>query len=82
MKRPDRKETEARAVLESAPQAPVPTDLAGRAVLRGLRLARRRRTAALLLWVFFAAAVALAVWAGVAEPWDTSPAETTPPLGW
>jgi hypothetical protein len=32
--------------------------------------------------VFFAAAVAFAVWAALAEPWMGEPAQTTPPLGW
>jgi hypothetical protein len=82
MRLPDRKETEVRGLLESAPLAPVPTDLAGRAVERGLRVAHRRRTAALLLWLFFAAAVAFAVWAAFAEHWIGEPVRTTPPLGW
>jgi ferric-dicitrate binding protein FerR (iron transport regulator) len=82
MKPPDRKETEVRGLLESVPPASVPPDLAERAVLRGLRVAHRRRTAALLLWAFFAAAVAFAVWAAVAEPWVGEPVQTTPPLGW
>lgn len=71
-----------RGLLESAPLAPVPPDLAGRALLRGLRVARRRRTAALLLWLFFAAALAVAVWAAFAQPWLAQPARTTTPLGW
>nr|WP_206322212.1 hypothetical protein [Streptomyces sp. HNM0575] len=79
---PDRKETEVRALLESVPPVPVPTDLAARALARGLRLAHRRRAVALLLWAFFAAAVAFAVWAAVTEPWMGEPAQTTPPLGW
>lgn len=82
MRLPDRKETEVRRLLESVPPAAVPTDLAGRALLRGLRIAHRRRTLALLLWGFFAVAVAVAVWAAVAEPWMGQPAVTTPPLGW
>ncbi|MCH6162283.1 hypothetical protein [Streptomyces marispadix] len=82
MRLPDRKETEVRALLESVPPAPVPPDLAERARSRGLRLAHRRRTAALLLWAFFAVAVAFAVWAAVTEPWVGEPAHTTPPLGW
>ncbi|OEU85415.1 hypothetical protein DB35_15020 [Streptomyces abyssalis] len=82
MRVPDRKETEVRALLESVPPAPVPADLAERALRRGLRVAHRRRTAALLLWAFFAVAVAFAVWAAVAEPWAVQPARTTPPLGW
>jgi ferric-dicitrate binding protein FerR (iron transport regulator) len=82
MKLPDRKETEVRGLLEAGPSEPVPPDLADRAMLRGLRLAQRRRAVQVALWVFFAAAVAFAVWAALAEPWMEEPAQTTPPLGW
>ncbi|SCK26659.1 hypothetical protein [Streptomyces sp. WMMB 322] len=82
MRLPDRKETQVRRILESVPPAPVPTDLAARALARGLRIAQRRRTAALVLWVFFAVALAVAVWAAVAQPWAGEPARTTPPAGW
>ncbi len=82
MRLPDRKETEVRAMLESGTPGPVPTDLAERAMLLGLRTAHRRRTAQWLLWIFFAAAVAFAVWAAVTEPWLGPPQQTTPPLGW
>lgn len=82
MRLPDRKETEVRRLLESVPPVPVPTDLAGRALLRGMRIAQRRRTFALLLWGFFVVAVGFAVWAAVAEPWMGEPTVTTPPLGW
>lgn len=79
---PDRKQTEVRALLESVPPAAVPTDLAARARSRGVRLAQRRRAVALVLWAFFAAALAFALWAGVTEPWIGQPARTTPPSGW
>lgn len=82
MRLPDRKETEVRRLLESVPPAPVPTDLAVRAMARGLRIANRRRVAALLLWGFFAVALAVAVWAATAEPWAGEPARMTPPAGW
>lgn len=82
MRRPDRKEIEVRALLEAQPHPPVPADLAERALARGLRLARRRRAAAVVLWAFFAAVLALAVWAGITEPWASEPAQTTPPTGW
>ncbi|WP_314171834.1 hypothetical protein [Streptomyces winkii] len=82
MRLPDRKESEVRGLLESVPPAPVPPDLAERALVRGLRTAHRRRTAALLLWAFFAAAVAFAVWAAITEPWAGPSVQTTPPLGW
>lgn len=82
MKLPDRKETEVRGLLEGGPYAPVPPDLAQRAVRRGQRAQRRRRTAQLLLWLFFAATVAFAAWAVLAEPWAGPPSRTTPPLGW
>lgn len=82
MKLPDRKQTEVRRLLESGQQAPVPPDLAERAVLRGTRLARRRRAVQFVLWTFFAVAVGFAVWAVVAAPWAGEPASTTPPVGW
>ncbi|RAJ71647.1 hypothetical protein K378_00467 [Streptomyces sp. Amel2xB2] len=82
MRLPDRKETEVRGLLESVPLAPVPPDLALRALLRGLRIARRRRTAALLLWLVFTFALAFAVWAAVAQPWAAEPVQTTTPTGW
>ena len=82
MRPPDRKETEVRALLEAGPAAAVPPDLAERALLRGLRLARRRRTVQLALWTFFVLALALAAWASLTQPWVTEPTQTTPPLGW
>ncbi|MGH3311352.1 MAG: hypothetical protein ACRDP3_12325 [Streptomyces sp.] len=82
MRLPDRKEAEVRGLLEGGPPPPVPPDLAVRAELRGIRLLHRRRTLHLVLWAFFAAAVAFGVWAAVAEPWAAQPALTTPPVGW
>jgi hypothetical protein len=82
VKLPDRKETEVRGLLEAGPHEAVPHDLAERAVLRGVRLAQRRRGVQLVLWVFFAASIALAVWALLADPWIGEPSQTTPPLGW
>lgn len=82
MKLPDRKETEVRGLLEGGPPVAVPHDLAERAVLRGLRMTQRRRTVQLVLWAFFVASVAFAVWAVLAEPWVGEPTQTTPPLGW
>ncbi|HEV7628029.1 MAG TPA: hypothetical protein VGO89_16165 [Streptomyces sp.] len=82
MKLPDRKETEVRGLLEGGPPEAVPPDLAQRAVVRGLRMAHRRRTVQLALWAFFAAAVVFAVWVVLAGPWVGEPTQTTPPLDW
>lgn len=82
MKLPDRKEAEVSLLLEGGPPELVPTDLAGRAVLRGLRLVHRRRTLQVALWAFFAAALAFALWVALAQPWAAPPMQTTPPVDW
>lgn len=79
---PDRKEHEARALLQSVAPAPVPGEVTRRALARGERMVRRRRVVQILLWAFFAAALGFAVWAAVAQPWLGPPATTTPPAGW
>lgn len=83
MTRRERREDEVRRLLDS-PHPQVPGDLAARAVARGTRLLRRDRVMRRALWLLLcAAAVAFAVWASVAEPWEVPPAGTTPPLeGW
>ncbi|MET7618240.1 hypothetical protein [Streptomyces sp. NPDC005408] len=79
----ERKEAEVRRMLETR-HPPVPADLAARATEHGTRLLRRHRALRRALWLLLVAAViAFAVWAAVAQPWATSPADTTPPLeGW
>ncbi|MFB7559580.1 hypothetical protein [Streptomyces brevispora] len=78
-----RREDEVRRMLEG-PHPQVPADLAERAVERGGRLLRRRRALRVLgLLVLIAALAAFTVWAVSVQPWQSSPAETTPPLdGW
>ena len=79
---PDRKEREARALLVAVAPAPVPAEVTERALARGERLMRRRRVVQLALWAFFVAALGLAVWAAIAQPWLGPPLTTTPPAGW
>lgn len=66
------------------PRPQVPAELAARAAERGGRLLRRRRVLHRLgLLALVAGVAAFTVWAVVAEPWQTPPAGTTPPLeGW
>ncbi|MEU8503323.1 hypothetical protein AB0C40_01090 [Streptomyces brevispora] len=76
-----RREDEVRRMLEG-PHPQVPADLAERAVERGGRLLRRRRALRVLgLLVLIAALAAFMVWADSVQPWQSPPAETTPPLG-
>ncbi|USQ83191.1 hypothetical protein NFX46_04985 [Streptomyces phaeoluteigriseus] len=79
MNRPER-EAAVRQIMErSVPR--LPPELYTDAVRRGSRMLRRRTLARRLLWLLlWAAAVAFAVWAMVAEPWVEPPSETTPPL--
>ncbi|MEU8654877.1 hypothetical protein [Streptomyces sp. NPDC048737] len=82
MNRPQR-EAAVRQIMErTVPR--LPPGLCTDAVRRGSRMLRRRTLARRLLWLLlWAAAVAFAVWAAVAEPWVEPPSETTPPLtGW
>ncbi len=83
MTRHEDKEAAVRRMLDT-PHPPVPADLAVRAAASGARRARLERVARRLLWgLFVVAAVAFAVWASAARPWEVPPAETTPPLeGW
>ncbi|BAG19406.1 hypothetical protein ACIQUZ_27995 [Streptomyces griseus] len=81
--RRDPREEQVRRMLDG-PHPALPPDLAAWAVLRGGRRLRRRRavrrTAGLLLAL---ALSALLVWAGVEQPWESEPAQVTPPLqGW
>ena len=83
MKLPDRKETEVRGLLEAGP----PEARAARP--RGARRAARSsawRSGAgrvqLVLWVFFAAGVALRRLGRAGRPLVGPAAQTTPPLGW
>ncbi|MFG2403624.1 hypothetical protein ACGFR8_04650 [Streptomyces brevispora] len=76
-----RREDEVRRMLEG-PHPQVPADLAERAVERGGRLLRRRRALRVLgLLVLIAALAAFTAWAVSVQPWQSPPAETTPPLG-
>ncbi|MEV0124806.1 hypothetical protein AB0I16_25290 [Streptomyces sp. NPDC050703] len=76
----ERKEAAVRRLLDGVPP-PVPRELYEEAVRRGGRRLRRHRAVRRLLWfALFAAVVAFAVWASVAQPWVEPPAETTPPL--
>ncbi len=78
---PDRKETEVRRLLDG-PAAPLPPDMASRAVGCGARLLRRRRAVRVVLWfVATCAVLAFAAWAAVVHPWIAPPSSTTPPLG-
>ncbi|MFH9298243.1 hypothetical protein [Streptomyces sp. NPDC017520] len=81
--RRDPREERIRRMLDG-PHPVLPPDLAMRAVRHGgrrLRLRRAvRRTA---LWLAAVALVVFLVWAGVEQPWETEPAQVTPPLeGW
>jgi ferric-dicitrate binding protein FerR (iron transport regulator) len=83
MNLPDRKEIEARRLLD-APAPAVPPDLAARSSALGGRLLRRRHALHAALWFLGACAVlAFAAWAAVAQPWIAPPSQTTPPIvGW
>ncbi|MCF6522058.1 hypothetical protein [Streptomyces sp. JJ36] len=77
---PDRQERELRRMLDGS-HAPLPADLALRARSRGDRLLRRRHALRSLLWTLaFLAALALASWAAVAEPWSVPSRDSTPPV--
>lgn len=77
----ERKEVAVRRLLEGGAPPSVPPELYEEAVRRGGRRLRRHRAVRGLLWLaLFAAVVAFAVWASVAQPWVEPPAETTPPL--
>lgn len=81
MRSPDRKETEVRRLLDG-PAAPLPPDLAARAVASGGHLRRRRQAVRATLWCLAVCAVlAFSAWAAVAHPWIAPPSQTTPPLG-
>jgi ferric-dicitrate binding protein FerR (iron transport regulator) len=78
---PDRKETEVRRMLDG-PGAPLPPDLAARAVDSGARLLRRRHAVRAVLWcVTICAVLAFAAWAAVVHPWVAPPSDVTPPPG-
>lgn len=69
-------------MLERDP-APVPTDLAARAVAAGARRSRRRHALRAVLWVLLCVAVVVfAVWALSVEPWVARPDRTSPSYGW
>lgn len=81
MSLPDRKENEVRRLLDG-PAAPLPPDLAARAVDTGGRLLRRRQAARVALWCLGVCAVlTFAAWAAVVQPWITPPSDVTPPVG-
>ncbi|WP_263169998.1 hypothetical protein [Streptomyces sp. SCSIO ZS0520] len=76
----ERREESVRRLLEER-SVPLPPDLHARAVRRGERLLRRRRTARTLLWLSLLAAVlAFSLWACSARPWVERPSDTTPPV--
>jgi hypothetical protein len=78
-----RREDEVRRMMD-LPYPQVPAELVVRALARGARLLRFRRTARRLCWALVAAAAAVfLVWLVLTDPWSPPPAETTPPLqGW
>lgn len=80
---PDRKLEEVRRMLDG-PHPTVPPDLARRATEQGrLLLARRRAVQLAVCAVALLALLAFGVWAAAEQPWERSPADTTPPLeGW
>jgi ferric-dicitrate binding protein FerR (iron transport regulator) len=81
MRFPDRKEAEVRRLLDG-PAAPLPPDMAARAVDSGVRLLRRRHALRAALWfVATCAVLAFATWAALVHPWIAPPSDTTPPLG-
>ncbi|MQY14852.1 hypothetical protein SRB5_50280 [Streptomyces sp. RB5] len=74
----DRKESEVRALLDTAHPL-VPPYLAERTIRQGRRVLGRRRVAKYTFWLLAAAVViGLAVWAGVSDAW-VEPADTTTP---
>ncbi|MDI3389378.1 hypothetical protein QIS99_24740 [Streptomyces sp. B-S-A8] len=81
--RAERREDRVRRLLDG-PHPAVPPELGIEAMRRGARRGRRRARARRLLWLVLSVAfLAFAVWAGVEQPWNPPPAETTPPLdGW
>ncbi|MFI1013807.1 hypothetical protein [Streptomyces sp. NPDC020965] len=81
MSRPNRREDRVRRMLATRP-APIPPDLAARAILLGARVLRRKRAARWTGWVLLlVTAVVFTVWAVHAEPRGAM--ETTPTLeGW
>ncbi|MFJ9884877.1 hypothetical protein ACIQRW_03340 [Streptomyces sp. NPDC091287] len=81
--RRDPREEQVRRMLDG-PHPALPPGLAARAVLRGGRRLRLRRAVRRTgLWLLAVAFAAFLVWAGVEQPWETEPAQVTPPLeGW
>ncbi|MDX3386574.1 hypothetical protein DF268_31090 [Streptomyces sp. V2] len=74
------REVAVRRMMEG-PTLVVPAEVLGEAVRRGGRLLWWRRVARRVMWtLLFAAVVAFAVWAAVAQPWVEPPSETTPPV--
>ncbi|NSC23594.1 hypothetical protein FM076_21550 [Streptomyces albus subsp. chlorinus] len=84
MSLPDRKEAEARLLLERRTGEPVPADLAARALADGERLLRRRRALRTALWAGLVVGLAaLVAWSLALHPWAAPPPTTTSPaVGW
>ncbi|MFI6349446.1 hypothetical protein [Streptomyces sp. NPDC050560] len=85
MSRAERREAAVRTLLDAGGPAAVPPGLGDAAARRGERLLRRRRAARRVLFALLClAAVAFAVWALWARPWEgPPPSDVTPPLtGW
>ncbi len=77
-RRPDRKESEVRRLLD-VPHPPVPPDLADRAMARGRRLIRRRRALRTAAWLVLSAA-ALAALVALIVHWRATQALDATPL--
>lgn len=74
------REAAVRRIMQASPPR-VPPELYADVVRRGERMLRRRVAARRLLWLLLcAAAVAFAVWALTARPWEPPPSRTPPPL--
>lgn len=81
MNLPERKENEARRLIEALPAPPVPAGLYEAALRRGRRLRRARRRLRRAGWLLLClGALAFAVWALRERPWVEPPTLTTPPL--
>jgi hypothetical protein len=76
---PNRRDDEVRRLLDT-PHPMVPLDLASRAMARGRRIVRRRRTVHAVLWTLLVVAVAAGIVLAVLA-WPDHPASTVPSDG-